>query len=192
MKRIDKSKTVITVPDASITAPDAWHAPAVVLYGGLYGMEGAWFLNTQQASNLLEKAIFVLPKHFTNRCDDCLSELQAEVKESSISSYSLCGFSRGGVEVYRYKTLRVWKILGLIDPTAPTMAEFQDTALDAFKDKIRCVYWVPNWGADGYKGKVPRFAKHLRDLGVKMLEKATPHQFMPKLFFDTYGTDLLN
>jgi len=51
------------------------------------------------------------------------------------------------------------------------------------------VYWVPNWGKGGYKGRVPRFAQHLRDLKVKMVEKAVAHENMPTFFFNQYGIE---
>jgi len=63
------------------------------------------------------------------------------------------------------------------------MGGFADTVLDNVSDRIRCVYWVPNWGKDGYGGRIPRFAQHLRDLNVKMKEQATEHRYMPSLFF---------
>jgi hypothetical protein len=53
------------------------------------------------------------------------------------------------------------------------------------------VYWVPNWGKTGYDGRVPRFAQHLRDLKVDMVEKPTNHFEMPTLFFNEYGDDFL-
>jgi hypothetical protein len=144
--------------------------------------------------DLQHSVIFVLLYHYTTDCALCLQELRANVSPDKIGSYSLCGYSRGGICVYQYWKLEEWKILGLIDPSAPTMAEpngaFTDTVLDSVSTKIRCVYWAPNWGKGGYGGKIPRFAQHLRDLKVKMLEKATDHKEMPRLFFTTYASDL--
>ena len=163
----------------------------VVVYGGLYGWEGAWLINKIPV-DLKQSAIFVLPYHYETDCALCLKELRSKVSTDKISSYSLCGYSRGGICVYQYWKLEDWKILGLIDPSAPRMYKppFADTVLDSVSTKIRCVYWVPNWGKDGYDGKIPDFAQHLRDLKVKMTEKATPHPDMPKFFFTTYGSDL--
>ena len=171
-----------------VVDPETSPAPAVVVYGGLYGWEGEWLVH-EIPPYLLAKVIFVLPRHFTNDCGACLKELHTKISPENISSYSLCGYSRGGVEVYRYQNLIEWKILGLIDPTAPTMGGFQETVLDGVSDKIRCVYWVPNWGKDGYGGRIPSFAQHLRDLGVKMKEQATDHRYMPALFFGVYGSE---
>ena len=173
-----------------VTDPESSPCPAVVVYGGLYGWEGEWLVH-EIPQDLLRSVIFVLPTHFTNDCNACLKELHAKIGPEKITSYSLCGYSRGGVEVYRYQSIVPWKILGLNDPTAPTMGGFSETVLDNVSNKIRCVYWVPNWGKDGYGGRIPSFAKHLRDLKVKMLEQATQHRYMPSLFFSAYRTDLL-
>ncbi|HET9902628.1 MAG TPA: hypothetical protein VFQ27_02865 [Xanthobacteraceae bacterium] len=171
-----------------VMMPERKPAPAIVLYGGLYHLEGAWFVKQIPAA-LTACVAFVLPKHYTNKCTTCLDELHSQIAADDISSYSLCGYSRGGVEVYRYRDLKDWKIFGLIDPTAPSMGGFKDTVLDAKKDRIRCVYWVPNWGKDGYGGRIPAFAQHLRDLKVDMKEEAVGHKHMPTYFFKTYGKE---
>jgi hypothetical protein len=183
LKRLDLTNCIVTTPDR-----DA--APAVVLCGGLRSWEGAWFLDHHKIpAGLLQNVYFILPTHFTNKCKDCLDEFRAKVDPANISRYSLCGFSRGAQEVYRNRDLEPWKILGLIDPSAPTLDIFKDDVLDSFVGKIRCVYWVPNWGADGYQGRVPRFAQHLRDLKVKMVEQAVAHENMPTFFFNQFATD---
>ena len=173
--------------------PESGPTSAVVVYGGLRGWEGEWLVS-KIPQHLRSSVIFVLPRHFKNECKACLKELQTKISPEKITSYSLCGYSRGGIEVYRYRDLEQWKILGLIDPSAPTMAmeRFPETVLDSFSYKIRCVYWVPNWGKDGYGGKIPRFAKHLRELKVKMVEQATEHENMPSLFFSKFGSDFLS
>jgi hypothetical protein len=170
--------------------PESGPTSAVVVYGGLYGWEGEWLV-PEIPVYLRSSAIFVLPRHFTNDCNACLKELHTKISPENITSYSLCGYSRGGVEVYRYRNLAQWKILGLIDPSAPTMGGFPETVLDSVSHKIRCVYWVPNWGKDGYGGRIPSFANHLRDLKVKMKEQATEHRYMPSLFFAAFRSDLL-
>jgi len=141
-------------------------------------------------STLLESLYFILPTKFTHKCQACLDEFRAKVDPKNVSLYSLCGFSRGAQEVYRNQNLEQWKILGLIDPSAPTLDIFKDEVLDLAVDKIRCVYWVPNWGKDGYKGRVPRFAQHLRDLKVNMVEKQVAHADMPTFFFNQFGMNL--
>jgi hypothetical protein len=62
--------------------------------------------------------------------------------------------------------------------------------LDKEKAKIRCVFWVPNWGKDGYKGRVPKFAQHLRDIGANIVEKEVQHHNMPPFFFDQFGKEI--
>lgn len=182
-RRIDLDLSVVTVPDTD------WPR-AVIVYGGLYGWEGAWLIN-QIPLALRNRLVFILPKHYTNGCQACIDEVDKQLG-LTISAWAICGYSRGGLEVYRNLRTKPWKILGLIDPSAPTLGEFSDDVLDSASDKIRCVYWVPNWGKSGYEGRVPRFAQHLRDLKVKMVEKETPHKVMPAAFFDEFGADLLN
>jgi hypothetical protein len=179
---MDLDRSVVIVPDTD------WPR-AVVVYGGLYGWEGAWLIKQIPAA-LQSALLFVLPKHYTNDCAACLAEVDTRLK-IPISSYALCGYSRGGIEVYRNMNLKPWKILGLIDPSAPTLGDFTDDVLDSVSSKVRCVYWVPNWGKTGYQGRVPRFAQHLRDLKVMMVEKATPHDVMPASFFQEFGKELL-
>ena len=169
--------------------PESGSAPAIVVYGGLYGWEGAW-LAPKIPSDLKQSTIFVLPTHYTNDCATCLKELRAEISPDKISSYSLCGYSRGGIDVYKYLKLETWKILGLIDPSAPTMGGYEDTVLDGVKDKVRCVYRMANWKGADYFPKIDSFHQHLVDLKVKMVDNtATPHDQMPKLFFETYRSD---
>lgn len=182
-KRIDLSHSVVTLP---ATDP----AGAVVVYGGLYGWEGGWLIN-QIPVALQNSLVFILPKHYSNSCTACLDEVDKKLK-LTISSYAICGYSRGGIEVYRNLRTKPWKILGLIDPSAPTMGGFKDTVLDGDSGKIRCVYWVPNWGKTGYDGKIPNFAQHLRDKNVKIVERATEHKVMPTFFFKEFGADLLS
>ncbi len=183
MKRLDLTNCIVSIPDR-----DA--APAVVLYGGLRNLEGDWFLSHQKIPvALLQNLYFILPTRFTNKRQDCVDEFRAKVDPANISRYSLCGFSRCAQEAYRNRDLEQWKMLGLIDPSAPTLDIFKDEVLDSFVGKIRCVYWTPNWGPDGYQGRVPRFAQHLRDLKVKMVEKAVAHENMPAFFFNQFAAD---
>jgi hypothetical protein len=133
-----------------IIKPEADSAHAIVLYGGKFHWEGDWFIKKNQIPNTLkQKAVIALPKHYTNDAADALSELHAEYSADKITSYSVCGFSAGASGVYRHKGLKEWKILGLVDPSAPTLQGYKDNVIDDKKDKIRCVYWVPNWGKDG-------------------------------------------
>jgi hypothetical protein len=175
-----------------VTVPDKPVAQAVVLYGGLMKWEGNWFLaHNKIPMSLLRRVYFILPIHFTNSCKECLREFRTVADEDDITRYSLCGFSRGGQEVYRNRDLEHWNILGLIDPSAPTLDIFKDNVLDRVADKIRCVYWVPNWGKTGYGGRVPRFAQHLRDLKVELVEQKVAHADMPTFFLDEFGDEFL-
>ena len=134
MKTLNLTSSVVLDPESS-------SAPAVVVYGGLYSWEGAW-LAPKIPSDLKQTAIFVLPTHYTNDCATCLRELRAEISPDKISSYSLCGFSRGGIDVYKYWNLETWKILGLIDPSAPTMGGYEDTVLTASRTRsAACTGW---------------------------------------------------
>ena len=181
-KRVDLDLSVVNLPDQGRSA-------AVVVYGGLHQLEGAWLL-TQIPAPLRQKLLFILPKRYTHDCRRCLDEVGGRLSPN-VSSYSLCGFSRGGIEVYRNVNTARWELLGLIDPSAPTMGGFGETVLDGVKSRIRCVLWVPNWGKDGYGGRVPKFAQHLRELDVDLVEKQVPHNNMPALFFGEFGNDLL-
>jgi len=183
VKSLQLRQCIVTIPDNDV-------ASAVVLYGGLMGWEGQWFLNHRKIPSVfLERLYFILPTHFTNSCGECLREFRSKVKHN-IAQLSLCGFSRGAQEVYRNQRLEKWHILGLIDPSAPTLDIFHDDVVDKAASKIRCVYWVPNWGKHGYGGRVPRFAQHLRDLKVQMVEKSVTHADMPPFFFNQFGFDL--
>ncbi len=179
---------VVELDTSVIVTPDKASAPAIVLYGGLYGLEGAWFVK-QIPEKVLKSAVWVLPKSYKNDVKKALKELHGQYSPDNITSYSLCGYSRGAVEVYRHKAVKDWKIFGLIDPTAPSMGGFEDTVLDASVAKIRCVYWVPNWGEDGYGGRIPAFAQHLRDIKADMKEQNVDHKKMPTFFFEQYGKE---
>ena len=181
----------LTLGHCTVTVPEGERIfPVIVVYGGLRHLEGAWLVG-QIPAPIQQSAIFVFPTHFSNNLAQCLSELRQAVPKERLGSYSLCGYSRGGVEVYRYMSLEPWKLLGLIDPTAPTLGGFGISVLDTFKARVRCVYWVPNWGAGGYGGRVPAFAEYLRKKKYKLVEKAIGHEDMPNFFFKTFGQDFL-
>jgi hypothetical protein len=184
MKSVPLKNCIVTIPNT--TDP----VPAVVLYGGLYGWEGNWFLKYKKIPTaLLDAVYFILPVSYTRSCKDCLIDFRKHVDKARVTRLSLCGYSRGAQEVYRNRDLEAWKILGLVDPSAPTLDIFSDDVLDKASEKIRCVFWVPNWGKDGYKGRVPRFAQHLRDLKANMVEKAVAHENMPPFFFEQFGRE---
>jgi hypothetical protein len=186
VERLDLNQCIVTIPDKEV-------APAVVLYGGKMGWQGEWFLAHKKIpSNLLQNVYLIMPTSYTNSCKECLREFRANIKPANVTRYSICGFSRGAQEVYRYRDLEQWKLFGLIDPSSPTLDIFQDDVLDHFADKIRCVYWVPNWGKTGYDGRIPRFAQHLRDLKVAIIEKEVYHGNMPTFFFEQFGIEFLS
>jgi hypothetical protein len=181
----------LELPTCFVLDPEIKSAPVVVVSGGLYSLEGKW-LRHQIPLNLQRDVIFVLPKHYTNDCARCLKELNSKIGEDKIDSYSLCGFSRGGINVYAYWMLKAWKILGLIDPSAPRMGGYIDPVLDSAKDKIRCVYNLANWRKASYFAKIQSFHQHLLDIDAEMTDTDAAHNQMPKFFFDTYGSDLTN
>jgi hypothetical protein len=184
--------------EVTIVDPGLDKTAVVILYGGLHGWEGDWFLKKGSIpKKLLDNLIFVLPKHFLVTCKDCFDALSHKVPASRVKAYAICGYSRGAQEVYRNlgftypPAMRGWDLIGLIDPSAPTLDVFKDDVVDNYKDKIRCTFWVPNWGKDGYNGRVPRFAQHLRDLKVKMVEKDVAHEDQPAFFFQQFGDEFL-
>ena len=185
VKTINASNSIILDPESDSAAP------VVVVYGGLMGWEGAWLI-PRLPLGLKQSVIFVLPTHYNNSCAACLKELHASVGADRITTYSLCGFSRGGISLYKYLRLADWKILGLIDPSAPTMGGFAETVLDGDKNKVRCVYRMANWAKADYFPKIDSFHKHLVKLDVKMVDNTnTAHANMPNHFFETYRGDFV-
>ena len=184
MKTLNTTNSIILDPESDSAAP------VVVVYGGLMGWEGAWLI-PRLPFDLKQSTIFVLPTHFNNSCATCLKELHARIGADRIASYSLCGFSRGGISLYKSLRMADWETLGLIDPSAPTMGGFAETVIDAYKAKIRCVYRMANWAKADYFPKIDSFHKHLLKLNVKMLDDDTPHDKMPTHFFETYRSDFV-
>lgn len=189
MSVLQLSRSVVSVPDRD------W-PPLVVVYGGLYGWEGKWLL-PKIPTVLRQSSILVLPRHYTNDCKACLTEYfqSTSMDPDDVSSYALCGYSRGGLEVYRNARgfavsgdKRVdWKILGLIDPSPPSFGGFQDNVLDGVINKVRCVYWPPRWSS--YGKQVENFAKHLQDVKAKIIIDKTAHENMPTFFFQQFQSD---
>jgi len=176
-------------PHSIILDPENDSAPMVVLYGGLMGWEYDWLI-PRIPLDLKQNVTFVLPAHYLVDCSLCLKEAHSEVSKDRVSSYSLCGFSRGGINVYKYLKLADWKILGLIDPSAPRMGGYADSVLDSNKGKIRCAYWLQNWAKADYYPKIVSFHKHLSDINAEMVDDIkTPHAQMPNFFFETYRSD---
>jgi len=171
-----------------VVDPAVESAPAIVMFGGLYGWEGQWFVERIPAA-LKSEMIFVLPNHYTTDCSDCLNDLKSKIDDSKISSFSLCGYSRGGIEVAHYIDLKPWKILGLIDPSAPTMGGYAEEVFDKVKSKIRCMYNLGNWSSADYYPKIQSFHDHLLAIKADMTDAAHLHKNMPKFFLEKYGSD---
>ena len=215
MRTLPLTSCIVSIPETDV-------APAIVLYGGLDDMEGDWFLTTQRIPLFMrQKFYFILPKHYTNEYKDCIAEFRdkGHIDQKNISAYLLCGFSFGAGALYRIMTYcprpeewktREWKMLGLIDPSPPTVTGFQnlwhlgftDGVLDSFKDKIRCVYWEENWRDEKNPGlihKASRFAEHLRSLpnaktfrlGPSPGRQGVKHPDMPPAFFTQFKDELM-
>lgn len=216
------NKTKVLDPLAGAKTFEA--LPMVVVYRGLgpetgpsYNWDTAdWMIlqiKNATPKELLSKAIFVVPDDYRVDCGTCLHQAEQLIgKNRIISFYSLCGFSRGGECVYKYLSLRAWRILGLIDPVSPTMEGYKNDVVDKFASSIRCVYNIRNWGKPPKEGKrresltkgeknyetLTTFYDHLKkDLNVKMVDATdvrnpdtNNHADMPALFFKTYGRDL--
>src|SRR3974390_3620336 len=109
---------------------------------------------------------FILPLHYQHQVtNNCIAEFRTKVDSGRISSYSLCGFSRGAYRVYDDPDLGRWKYIGLIDPVPP-LTVGQNTVLDALKERIRGVYRLENWGTLDEAPHTYAFNKHLREIGA--------------------------
>jgi hypothetical protein len=141
---------------------------------------------------LMDQVIFVVPLTWDMHCATCLFEAEQLINNRGglISRYSLCGFSRGGIQIYWHPKLRPWHILGLIDPVSPTMEGYPDNkVVDNFATRIRCVYNGNNWDC---AEKIVTFYDYLTALNVETVERTdVQHRDMPALFFKTYGWDLI-
>jgi hypothetical protein len=192
------SQDDVSFADPAPPAPDAM--AMVVVYRGLgpeaghdYAWDTADFLVRQiittVPADVLSKVIFVVPDSYTVDCAKCIKQATEliDARNGKISSYSLCGFSRGGANVYANKSLKNWKILGLIDPVTPGSSN----VVDSVAAKIRCVYNVNNWDPKKYKDTVKNFRNYLKNLKVKMVEAPDKHWDMPALFFKTYARELV-
>ena len=209
----------VTANKTRVLDPGADSAPMVVVYRGLgpeyaetYAYDTAdWMIRQIQKAipkETLSKIIFAVPDDYNQDCEKCIQQAKALIdkRNGKISTYSLCGFSRGGAPVYKNLTLRTWKILGLIDPVTPAMAKIPDTAVDDYASRIRCVYGVSHWGTKPPKDKLPKnyskdershvetrdFYAHLKDLKVEMIDGDDQgHADMPGVFFKKYGSSFL-
>jgi len=212
--QITKNKTRVLDPGAN-------SAPMVVVYRGLgpetgkdYAYDTAdWII--EQIKKAIPKAslnqiIFAVPDDYNQDCETCLHQAKELIdkRNGNISSYSLCGFSKGGAPLYKNLSRRTWKILGLIDPVSPSMVKgFSNAAVDKYASKIRCVYGVSHWGTRPPPGAVPKhytksqrgymtirdFYDHLKALKVDMIDAADNqgHSDMPEVFFKKYGSSFL-
>jgi hypothetical protein len=153
----------------------------------------------------------VVPDDYSVDLETSIQQATALIK-GKITTYSLCGFSKGGAPLYRNLTKRTWKILGLIDPVSPSMVKLtKDTRMDngvvdPYFKKIRCIYGVSHWGTPPPPGKdrkayngnevsyaeIKDFYDHLKDLGVDMIDAGKKsHKEMPEAFFEQYGSSFL-
>jgi hypothetical protein len=209
----------ITDNKTRVLDPGADSAPMVVVYRGLgpefrqaYAYDTAdWMISEIQRAvpkESLSKIIFAVPDDYNQDCEKCLQQAKdlIDKRKGNISSYSLCGFSKGGAPLYRNLTRRTWKILGLIDPVSPGMEGFSDKAVDDYAPRIRCVYGVSHWGTQPAKDKLPKdyskdergyvtirdFYRHLKALKVQMIDgDDQSHKDMPGVFFKKYGSSFL-
>jgi hypothetical protein len=199
--------------------PGADSAPMVLVYRGLgpefreaYAYDTAdWMIGQIQKAipkESLNRIIFAVPDDYNQDGEKCIQQAKEliEKRKGTISSYSLCGFSKGGAPVYKNLTRRTWKILGLIDPVSPSMEGFSDKAVDDYASRIRCVYGVSHWGTKPAKDKLSKdyskdekvhvktrdFYLHLKALKVDMIDGDDQgHADMPRVFFKKYGSSFL-
>lgn len=185
--------------------------PVVILYGGLDvsgigSTLGKWILD-KVPTDILKVAIVVAPleagvkdsRAFPYPFWGCLAEVIKLVSEDRISSFSLCGFSQGGIQVYQNRAAKDWKIIGLIDPVTPSMccAPAKDGLLGAPMAKIRGVYRRDNWETSpSYDAN---YMAGLKSNGANVVEKSLKpgpegynHLQMPEFFFKNFLNDFLN
>ena len=158
----------------------------------------------------LDKIIFAVPDDYNQDCETCLHQAKQLIdkRNGKISSYSLCGFSKGGSPVYQNLSRKPWKILGLIDAVSPSMVKgFSNTDVDKYAPRIRCIYGVSHWGTRPPPGTSPKhytksqrgymtikdFYDHLKALDVDMIDATDNqgHADMPAVFFKKYGSSFL-
>jgi hypothetical protein len=209
----------ITENKTRVIDPGVDSAPMVVVYRGLgpetgkdYEYDTADFIidEIQKAipQEFLNKIIFAAPDDYNQDAEKCIQQAKALVdkRKGTISSYSICGFSKGGSQVYKNLSRRTWKILGLIDPVSPGMEGLHDEVVDDYFSKIRCVYGVSHWGKRPPEDKSPKdysrnervyvktrvFYDHLKALNVDMIDGDDKrHRDMPGVFFKKYGSSFL-
>jgi hypothetical protein len=209
----------ITKNKTRVLDPGADSAPMVVVYRGLgpefkeaYAYDTAdWMVRQIQKAiptESLSKIIFAVPDDYTQDSEKCIQEAKelVEKRNGKISSYSLCGFSKGGAPLYRNLSRRTWRILGLIDPVSPSMEGLSDKAVDDYAARIRCVYGVSHWGTEPPTDKPSKdyskdervyvktrdFYAHLKALKVQMIDGDDQgHPDMPGVFFKKYGSSFL-
>lgn len=214
-----KSNIHVTNNGTRVFDAGADSAPMVVVYRGLGPEAGAdynydtasWILQQIIAAipkDTLEKIIFAVADDYTQPCKTCIQEATELVskRNGTISSYSICGFSKGGAPLYKNLQLKDWKIVGLIDPVTPTMESMADSVVDGFASRIRCVYGVTHWGKEPLAKKLPKdytksergytktkeFYDHLKDLKVTIIDADSDgHSDTPGIFFKNYGSAFL-
>jgi hypothetical protein len=207
----------ITPNGTRVLDPGTDNATMIVLYRGLgieagkaYAYDTAEWLIAQVkkavSQSVLDRMILVAPFDYNQDCEHCIQQATKLIDKrgGNITSYSLCGFSRGGQPLYKNISRRNWKILGIIDAVTPTMYGYDDDIVDDSASRIRCIYGVSHWGSPpkvtpppnhkktGYE-KIVDFHDHLADLGVKMTDATAQqgHSDMPKVFFENYGSDFV-
>ena len=206
-----------TANGTKVLDPGTDRAAMIIMYRGLgieagkaYAYDTAeWLISQVKKSvsqSVLDQLILVAPFDYNQDCELCLQQAKKLIDKrgGKITSYSLCGFSRGGQPLYQNISRHNWTIIGLIDAVTPTMYGFDDDIVDKYSSKIRCIYGVEHWGKPrkhpagphdkktGYE-KIVDFHDHLTDLKVEMMD-ATPqqgHSDMPGVFFQNYGSDFV-
>ena len=209
----------ITENKTRVLDPGADSAPMVLVYRGLgpesgkaYAYDTAdWMIvQTQKAipKETLSQIIFAVADDYNQDSEKCIHQAKALIdkRKGLISSYSLCGFSKGGAPVYRSLTRKTWKIVGLIDAVSPSMEALSDKVVDTYAAKIRCVYGVSHWGTRPPKDKQSKaytknervymktkdFYDHLKALKVEITDGDDQgHAEMPGVFFKKYGSSFL-
>jgi len=213
------AKVYTTQNKTLVFDPEVDNANLVVAYRGLgpeykksYSYDTAqWLLGEARSGvgkDLESKIIFVVPDDYNQDCATCIQQA-AQVIKTKVTSYSLCGFSKGGSQVYKNLTLKTWKVLGLIDPVSPTMVKkspqerYDDDVIDDYVSKIRCVYGVSHWGVPPPKDRKPKdytdndwsyvktksFHDHLEEIKAEMTDdEKDDHSEMPRVFFKKYGS----
>jgi len=174
-KKVLSDGVIISIPDTKFTKYNL-----VIIFGGMYYATPEWMYKQIPSEGLYKNIVVIAP--YTMSFEKAKSIYEPALKEYTIKSTSVMGFSAGGLQVQSNYSPS-WKIAGLIDPS--TKSQYLELP---FSDNVKMIYNNANWGGSlaGIGTVQTKLDPIIRKKGGYAEKISMAHENIPKYFFDKF------